>query len=483
VIDLPTEDPYFNLVSFMFPDWVKPRLENKTVYKRNAGATPTYTKMSDQHYIHSIYNEKIFTQVWPYRFHRIVTGAMSQEELFEAVERPKMLTGNILYVMEYNLRSAIYKLDEEHLITYDGGSEIETSTIYHYDNPEYLIPTRKEVIKSDGTKETTYTTYPSDYPTGIAFIDDMKANAKHLISYPIEEVTYKESGTAKTILSGTITKYLPGGRGLTDQIMKLETKAPIALSSFKFSNRATGVLPPTGNATAFLPYTGYKTVLEYGNHYDYYGNPSQVTPADGLPTSYLWDYNMQYPIAEVKNSGSEQISYVDVDRNGYVVGNLINSMPIDFEVSTDSEFGYAIDLGYLIGYIWTELDMEANRPYQLVYWDNNSDLEIDNSHTVISSSILQERGDWKLRRIVFKCSASAALLFNSNNGLIKRLTVYPEDAQMTTYTYDPLVGMTSSTDASGRTTYYEYDGFGRLKVVSDPDKRPVHRYDYHYREQ
>lgn len=54
---------------------------------------------------------------------------------------------------------------------------------------------------------------------------------------------------------------------------------------------------------------------------------------------------------------------------------------------------------------------------------------------------------------------------------------------ITTYTYKPLVGMTSMTDPRGVTTTYEYDAFGRLSKVKDNNGKIVQSYDYHYQNQ
>lgn len=61
------------------------------------------------------------------------------------------------------------------------------------------------------------------------------------------------------------------------------------------------------------------------------------------------------------------------------------------------------------------------------------------------------------------------------------------NAMVTTWTYLPLVGVTCQTDPSGVSTYYDYDGLGRLKevyryqgnVMSAANKRILNQYTYH----
>lgn len=56
-------------------------------------------------------------------------------------------------------------------------------------------------------------------------------------------------------------------------------------------------------------------------------------------------------------------------------------------------------------------------------------------------------------------------------------------AMVYTYTYKPLVGITSTTDENGVTSYYEYDGFNRLQTVKDNNEDIVKTYTYHYKKQ
>ena len=54
-------------------------------------------------------------------------------------------------------------------------------------------------------------------------------------------------------------------------------------------------------------------------------------------------------------------------------------------------------------------------------------------------------------------------------------------AMITTYTYNPLQGITSITDPKGISTYYEYDSFNRLKFVKNKDLYVLEKYCYNYK--
>lgn len=65
---------------------------------------------------------------------------------------------------------------------------------------------------------------------------------------------------------------------------------------------------------------------------------------------------------------------------------------------------------------------------------------------------------------------------------IDEVRVYPDDAFMSTYTYEPVTGMTSETDANGKTLFYEYDVLHRLKLVRDQDGNIIKTYEYKFRQ-
>lgn len=93
--------------------------------------------------------------------------------------------------------------------------------------------------------------------------------------------------------------------------------------------------------------------------------------------------------------------------------------------------------------------------------------------------------------IIGSDSASVAGLLNANilnnpssdsalKTELNKLRTGLTGALVTTYTYNPIGELTSQTDPRGITSYYEYDGFGRLKWIKDKNGNIIKTMQYHY---
>jgi YD repeat-containing protein len=64
-----------------------------------------------------------------------------------------------------------------------------------------------------------------------------------------------------------------------------------------------------------------------------------------------------------------------------------------------------------------------------------------------------------------------------------RTNVNLANAMITTFTYKPLIGVSTITDPKGDTITYEYDSFGRLSTVKDKNGNILSENQYNYRTQ
>lgn len=103
---------------------------------------------------------------------------------------------------------------------------------------------------------------------------------------------------------------------------------------------------------------------------------------------------------------------------------------------------------------------------------------------VIDNATLQEVSSRLGESFVTQLSMKDAPT-ESDYAAIRGLLQQLPGIQLATYTWIPLVGLSSETDTRGKTVYYDYDDDGRLKekyLMENGAKSLLQRHDYHYRE-
>jgi len=130
---------------------------------------------------------------------------------------------------------------------------------------------------------------------------------------------------------------------------------------------------------------------------------------------------------------------------------------------------------------YTQYDAHGNLAEQ---YKNNDRREVylwgyNNSYPVaqVSGSDYNTVASYVNNSVLQAPSSDAALRSQLNN---IRTGLAGTKAQVTTYTYAPLIGITSMTGPAGTTLYYEYDNHQRLIRIRDQNNNIIKKYNYNY---
>ena len=272
----------------------------------------------------------------------------------------------------YEVKPEFWSLDSTLETDYfDHGRNFASKrTGYKYDMKNRLV--NIQTVTFGNTFLVTRTKFAKDFTDQIAG----KMVEKNMIGIPLETITLKD----EKIISGSKTQYVFNA-GLNAVLKK-----------------GSCTLKQVPSLTLANNYSQYFEEDYTVSKYDDSGNPVEIINKDGTHDIYLWSYNGQYVVAEIRNS-----TYA-------VVNSALSSVGL---------------------------------------------------------------------------TSIASLSTNTNPDKLKldKLRSQPtlSDARITTYKFMPLIGITQMTDASGFTTYYEYDTFGRLIRTKDLDNNMIQKNDYHYR--
>ncbi|WP_301903268.1 hypothetical protein [Alistipes ihumii] len=182
------------------------------------------------------------------------------------------------------------------------------------------------------------------------------------------------------------------------------------------------------------------------------GHPCQYT--HGIRMDYSLFGGKSYPMRLWRTNLTQPIDTVLFQEN--------NNMYIEQTYDFYDQYGNVLQTtdknGLITSYVWG-----YNGLYLVAKVENCtlSALETISPSIVIATSSLLEKG-----------------LSYSQEYQLRHL----DGASVTTYEYDPHIGLIRKTDPSNHSLYYDYDEHGRLRTVSDSHKNITEQYDYHFKQ-
>jgi YD repeat-containing protein len=194
--------------------------------------------------------------------------------------------------------------------------------------------------------------------------------------------------------------------------------------------------------------------------YNRYSKAVEARSIDGNYSSSIYGHSDALPIATISGGKRENVIYKNFE---------------DGE-SYDAHTGEKSKI--LAGYNELAKMPNENIKYTVTMW-----LKPDQggSFTVYGSGSSQQinRHEWQL--VILNGLTKNMPISVYGQGLVDDLRIYPDNASMTTYNYDPITWKISSiTDANNRSIFYEYDDAGRLSRVLDEDKMLLNKTFYHF---
>jgi hypothetical protein len=337
---------------------------------------------------------------------------------------------------------------------------VVTTAQYQY-GPN-VNPQKVTVTTSTARQDQTEYRYANDFTSGSvpAFVQDMQTY--NILDKPIETVTSKIINGAEMAITGVLNQFGTGNtRGLVLNQYSLDLASPLSWDDASFSSALSG------SSFTFNPNYALKNSFDFlaGNIVNY-RNRQQAF-------AYLWNYNYKYPIASCINAANNQIAYTsfEADSNGnWTIGSASRMQGgitggSSYSLNSDiSRTGLTSSTSYIVSY-WTT----NNAPFNIPGTASN--------YPIKGKTVTIGVASWTYYEHLV--TGESTIQINGTGG-IDELRLYPSGAQMTTYTYNPLVGISSQCDVAGRITYYFYDSFGRLSYVKDQDGNVIKTYGYHY---
>ncbi|MCF1714193.1 DUF5977 domain-containing protein [Flavihumibacter sp. RY-1] len=375
----------------------------------------------------------------------------------------------------YDIYSGIYQLDSTRVTNYElnGSQVLKNLESFGYLSSGHLNPVSITKLNSKGQVVLTNLRYPSNFVSSGNVYEKM---VNRNIIGPVVE--------AEELIGGVSTStYRINYKDWFNDTKILDPES----IQFKFHSN---------------PFETKETIYSR----DTYGNILQVGKANDFESYYFGHLGTKMH-AKVSGASSNNIFFDGFEEiTGWSNANGGNNydMPIVFDQSrskTGKVSGRLTNTSgtkrYCHSTKWLSINNTTSRKYKYSGWVYSTGTAADlylfmkranetNYFSYVDYVTVVSSGSWKYVEKIFDVPADVRSIslrvdINSNGTVwFDDLRLHPADAQMTSYTFDPLVGITSITDINNNQSYYEYDLFKRLYLVKDKDGNVIKKYCYNY---
>jgi hypothetical protein len=366
-------------------------------------------------------------------------------------------------ITNYAIRTGLRKLLSSTEYTYDQSNtanSITRTTNYTY-SASNNEPSVVSSTNSKGETISLKSMYASDYtlPTAtgsneVEGIKNLKNN--NILTTPVE--SYQQLQASGNPLKTTAAN-----------INSFNLSSPTPTESFFLENPSplTDFTPSSVSGTVLSKDSRYASRLKF-LLFDSRNNLLQQQKTNDVISSYLWDYLSTYPVAEIQNAAYTDIAYTSFEADGK--GNWsFTGIPGMDPLAVTGKKVYDPSLGAL------NKNISTAGSYIVSYWSKTGAKNVNG----ITATTGRNINGWIYyeHRLTLAVNGTVTV---SGTGVIDELRLYPDNALMSTYTYNPLIGLTSQCDANNRISYYEYDALNRLVLVRDQDKNILKKICYNY---
>ena len=366
----------------------------------------------------------------------------------------------------YKLHTGISHLTSTIETDYKDSKQLLVTHHYGYEDTLHTLRTSDTTVNSEGDSIISKTYYSFDYAnsaTGDNIFGKMKIRNMLL---PVSTRIWKNN----QLIKGTVTKFQDFSSISADTFIN-----PAKIYAFQTSTPLNS--SQIGESIAFTsPWT---TLLPGSNFFekaDFNFNPTTARIIEQRLTNdknqaLIWDNINHLPLAKVENAYFADVAYCSFETAETGTWTLNTASVVTDAGAPTGTHAYSLSGGM------SKSGLTSAQTYVFSYWLKSGASISITGGTQSGSVTGRVLGNYTYHEVKITGTTSISI---TGSGNADEVRLYPSTAQMTSYTYDPMLRLIAECSANSTISYYDYDSLNRLVDIRDQYGNVIKAFEYNY---